>query len=281
VGIYKREGAKGLQAQRRGRRVGEQRTLFVEQELAIQRLICDKTPDQYKRPFALWTRQAVQELITRRLKVRMPIRTVGDSLTAGGAPHKSRSSAPRSNVPLRCAKQEQAEIHWGDETGMRNDRQHGRRYAPRGHTPVIRLSAKRASMNMLSTVSNQGTVRFMIDSGTMTAQRLLQFFKQLITAANKKVLLLPDNLRVHHAKLVKEWLATKHHAPKLEVFFLPAYSPEMNPDEYVNGEVRAGVHAKPPVRDTATLKRNIHAHMRMVQRSPARVSKYFNHPKIA
>ena len=292
---YEREGAKGLRAQRRGRRVGEQRTLFVEQELAIQRLICDKNPDQYKLPFALWTRQAVQELITIRLKVNMPVRTVGEYLNRWGfTPQKplkrayeQRPAAVRQwldhDYPAIAAraKQKQAEIHWGDETGMRNDSQHGRSYAPRGQTPVIRLSAKRASMNMISTVTNQGKVRFMIYSGTMNAQRLLQFFKQLIKAVNKKVFLILDNLRVHHAKLVKEWLATKRHAQKIEVFFLPAYSPEMNPDEYLNCDVKAGVHAKPPVRDTATLKKNIHAHMRMLQRSPARVSKYFNHPKIA
>ena len=292
---YEQEGAKGLRVQRRGWRVGEQRTLLVEQEIAIQRLLCDKTPDQYKLTFALWTRQAVQELITRRLQVNMPVRTVGEYLTRWGfTPQKSmerayeqRPAAVRqwldNDYPAIAAraKQEQAEIHWGDETGMRNDSQHGRSYAPRGHTPVIRLSAKRASMNMTSTVTNQGKVRFMMYRGTMNAQRLLQFFKQLIKAANKKSFLILDTLRVHHAKLIKAWLTKKRHAQNIEVFFLPAYSPEMNPDEYLNCDVKAGIHAKPPVRDTATLKKNVRAHMRMLQHSPARVSKYFHHPKIA
>ena len=268
---------------------------MVEQELAIQRLICDKTPDQYKLTFALWTRQAVQELITIRLGISMPVRTVGEYLTRWGfTPQKplkrayeQRPAAVRqwldTDYPAIAAraKQEQAEIHWGDETGLRNDSQHGRSYAPRGHTPVIRLSAKRASMNMISTVTNQGKVRFMIYSGTMNAQRLLQFFKQLIKAANKKIFLILDNLRVHHATLVKAWLTKKRHAQNLEVFFLPAYSPEMNPDEYLNCDVKAGVHAKPPVRDTATLKKTIRVHMRMLQHSPDRVSKYVHHPKIA
>lgn len=243
---YEQEGAKGLRAQRRGRRVGEQRTLLVEQELAIQRLICDKTPDQYKLTFALWTRQAVQELITLRLGVSMPVRTVGEYLTRWGfTPQKplkrayeQRPAAVRqwldTDYPAIAAraKQAQAEIHWGDETGLRNDSQQGRSDAPRGHTPVIRLSAKRASMNMISTVTNQGKVRFMMYRGTMTAQRLLQFFKQLIKAANKKIFLILDNLRVHHTTLVKAWLTKKRHAQNIEVFFLPAYSPEMNPDEY-------------------------------------------------
>jgi len=216
---YEREGVQGLRAQRRGRRVGAQRTLLIEQETALQRLICDKIPDQYKLTFALWTRQAVQELISRRLKVSMPVRTVGEYLNRWGfTPQKplkrayeQRRAAVRqwldTDYPAIAAraKQEQAEIHWGDETGMRHDSQHGRSDAPRGQTPVIRLSAKRASTNMISTVTNQGKVRFMIYSGTMNAQRLLQFFQQLIKAANKKVFLILDSLRVHQATLVKEW----------------------------------------------------------------------------
>ncbi len=292
---YEHAGMKGLKAQARGRCVGEQRTLLVEQETTIQRLICDKTPDQYKLTFALWTRQAVQELVQIRMKVRMPIRTVGEYLKRWGfTPQKplkrayeQRPAAVRQwlnkDYPAIAfrAKQEQAEIHWGDETGMRNDSQHGRSYAPRGQTPVIRLSAKRASMNMISTVTNQGKVRFMIYSGSMNAQRLIQFFNQLLKATNKKIFLILDNLRVHHAKPVKEWLAKKPHTKRIEVFFLPAYSPELNPDEYLNGDLKAGVHGKPPVRDTDTLKKNIRAHMRMLQHSPGRVSRYFNHPKIA
>ena len=122
---YEQEGAKGLRAQRRGRRVGEQRTLLLEQEIAIQRLICDKTPDQYKLTFALWTRQAVQELIMIRLKVRMPVRTVGEYLNRWGfTPQKplkrayaQRPAAVRqwldNDYPAIAAraKQEQAEIH--------------------------------------------------------------------------------------------------------------------------------------------------------------------------
>lgn len=80
---------------------------------------------------------------------------------------------------------------------------------------------------------------------------------------------------------MKAWLAKKAIAAKLEVFFLPAYSPELNPDEYLNGDLKAGVHAKPPARDTDTLQQHVRAHMRLLQQSPARVSNSFNHPKIA
>lgn len=102
---------------------------------------------------------------------------------------------------------EGAEIHWGDETDIRNDSQHGRSFAPIGKTPVQVIPAKHCRLNMISSVTNQGTVRFMTYSDTMTAKVLIHFMKRLISSSKKKVFLILDNLRVHHAKLVKEWLA--------------------------------------------------------------------------
>ena len=93
------------------------------------------------------------------------------------------------------AKREKAEIQWGDETGLRSDSQHGRSYAPKGKTPVIRRSAKRVSMNMLSTVSNQGKVRFMVYSGGMNAKRLMQFLKPLFGTFEHRIFLILGNLR--------------------------------------------------------------------------------------
>ena len=116
------------------------------------------------------------------------------------------------------AKREKAEIHWGDETGLRSDSQHGRRYAPKGKTPVIRRSAKRVSMKMLSTVSNRGKVRFMVYCGRMNAKRLIQFLKPLIRTSGHRIFLILDNLRMHHARLVKTWLADKRNKARIEVF---------------------------------------------------------------
>ena len=165
------------------------------------------------------------------------------------------------------AKKEKAEIHWGDETGIRSDCQHGRGYSPKGKTPVIRLSAKRSSINMISTVTNQGKVRF------------IQFIKKLIKGAKKKIFLVLDNLRVHHAKVVKKWLKDYKH--RIALFFLPAYSPELNPDEYLNGDLKSGVHSKSPARDKESLTKKVRSHMKMLQRSPDRVKKYFKHRKIS
>jgi transposase len=176
------------------------------------------------------------------------------------------------------AKEEKAEIYWGDETGLRNDSQHERGYAPKGKTPVIRLNAKRESINMISAVTNQGKVRFKLFDGGMNAAILIEFMRRLIKDAQRKVILILDNLRVHHARKVKRWLADK--AGQIEVFYLPAYSPELNPDEYLNCDLKAGVHSRKPARSKDQLKKKVSKHMRMLQRKSARVQKYFEHEKI-
>ena len=289
---YQAKGAKGLKVQKRGRPYGAQRKLEISQETTIQKLITDKTPDQLKLTFALWTRQAIQELIRLKFGIRMPIRTVGEYLRRWGfTPQKPLKRAyeqqPKAvkkwlkeeypEVSTR-AKQEGGEIHWGDETGIRSDSQHGLSDAPKGKTPVIRLSAKRCSVNMISTVTNQGKVRFMIYKETMNAEVLIKFMKQLVKGSDKKIFLILDNLRVHHAKIVKAWL--KEHRKEIEVSYLPPYSPELNPDEYLNCDLKAGVHSRPPSRRQSDLIKKVRSHMSKLQKLPARVSKYFKHPKI-
>lgn len=290
---YQAGGAKALKAGQRGRPLGVNRSLNKAQEEEIRKLICDKTPDQMKLTFALWTRQAVQELIRMRFGIQIAIRTIGTYLKRWGfTPQKPLKRAYeqrpaevqkwlQEEYPAIAdrAKEEGAEIHWGDETGIRSDSQHGRGYAPKGKTPVIRLSAKRTSINMISTVTNQGKVRFMIYRNSMNAKRLIKFLKQLIKSTDKKVFLVLDNLRVHHSRPVKEWLAG--HTDEIEVFFLPAYSPELNPDEYLNCDLKAGVHSKPPARDIGTLQKKVKSQMMKLQKTPGRIRKYFKHRKIA
>ena len=136
-------------------------------------------------------------------------------------------------------------------------------------------------MNMSSTVSNRGKVRFMAYSGDMNAKRLIQFLKQLIGISEHKIFLILDNLRAHYARPVKAWLADKRNKAQIEVFFLPAYSPELNPDEYLNRDLKAGMHSRPPARDASQLEKKVRSHMMTLQKSPARGQKYFKHTKIA
>jgi len=290
---YEVEGVKGVRAKRRGRRTGDKRTLTQDQEKELKKMIIDKDPEQLKLPFALWTRVAVQQFIKRLYSIDMPIRTVGEYLKRWGfTPQKPLRRAYEQNPKAvdkwlseeypaikAKAKKEKAEIHWGDETGLCNDSQHGRGYAPRGKTPVIRLSAKRERINLISSITNQGKVRFMVYRDAMNAKTMLKFLKRLIKDATSKIFLIVDNLRVHHSKPVKEWLEEQKH--EIELFFLPSYSPELNPDEYLNCDLKAGVHSGTPARSKAQLAKKAISHLRMLQKRSSRVQKYFKHPKIA
>jgi transposase len=243
-------GSKGLKSKKKGVKSEDKKLLSSSQEQLIQKMIIDKMPDQYKLDFGLWTRKAVKELVERELGIVLAVNTMGDYLRKWGfTPQKPKKRAYEQNpkavdkwltedyphIKAR-AKDEDAEIHWGDETGVKNGCHHGRSYSPKGKTPVKLSMSKRFSVNMISTVTNQGKVQFMIYTDTMNAERLIQFMKQLIKGSNRKIFLILDNLRVHHSKVVAEWLDENKN--EIEVFFLPSYSPERNPDEYLNCDLK-------------------------------------------
>jgi transposase len=292
VKSYNSSGLKGLKDIKRGAKSEKKKLLNPKHELSIQKMIIDTMPDQLKLPYALWTRKAVKELIFREFNVVLAITTTGDYLRSWGySPQKPKKKAYEQNPKSvqkwldeeypdikEKAKEEKAEIHWGDETGVRNNTQHGRSYAPKGRTPVKKSMSKRFSVNMISTVTNQGKVEFMIYTGTMNSERFIEFMKQLIKEKTNKTYLILDNLKVHHSKLVKQWV--EGHKNKIELFYLPSYSPEKNPDEYLNCDLKYGLSIKPAPRNQEKLKNNLQEHMNLLQAKPMRVKKYFNHKDI-
>ena len=217
---YEKGGSEAIEVTKRGRKVGSCRTLTEDQEKRLKRAITDKTPDHLKFLFALWTREAVRQLVLQLFQIKMPIRTVGQYLQRWGFnPQKPLRRAYEQNpvavqkwldeqypVIAAKAKNQKAEIHWGDETGLCSDSQHGRSYAPKGKTPAIRLCAKKHRLNLISSITNQGKVRFMIYKDTMNAQMMIKFMQRLIKDADQKIFLILDNLRVHHSHMVKDWV---------------------------------------------------------------------------
>jgi transposase len=292
VALYKSEGLKGLRDTKRGVKSEDRKLLSVKQELEVQNMILDTMPDQLKLSYSLWTRKAVKELISRELNVELAITTTGDYLRSWGySPQKPKKKAFEQNSKLvqkwleeeyptikEKAKAENAEIHWGDETGLRNNSQHGRSYSPKGRTPVKKSMAKRFSVNMISTVTNQGKVVFMVYTGSMNSNRLIEFLDQLIKGKKQKTFLILDNLRVHHSKLVKEWV--ENNKESIELFYLPSYSPEKNPDEYLNYDLKYRLSIQPSPKNQEKLQENLNNHMNLLQSNPQRVKKYFQHPDI-
>ena len=289
---YEADGAGALKPGLRGRRLGAQRRLSEEQERHIRRLICDKRPEQLKMTFALWNRGAVSQLIVQEFGIELPVRTVGEYLKRWGfTPQKPIKRAYEQSPEAvkkwldetypgiaQRAKEEGAELHWGDETALVNTDVRGRGYAPKGQTPVAYAPAKREKLSMISTVTNQGKTRWMIVEGSFDSDRLIEFLEALVKDAKKKVFLILDNLRVHHSHPVKEWLATRKE--QIEVFYLPSYSPELNPDERLNADLKYGIASQVTVRSKAKLQAAANDHMTMLSNSPDRVKTYFKDPRV-
>jgi transposase len=254
--------------------------------------IADCTPDQLKMPYALWTRTAVAQLIEQRFGIVVAVRTMGLYLKRWGfTPQKPLKKAYEQSpaaverwlqqdfpaIAVR-AKAEGAEIHWGDESGLRSDDVRGRSYAPKGQTPVVRINHKRHGLSVISTVTNKGQMRWKIFAGALNADILLDFMRRLIKGQPRKLFLILDNLRVHHAKPVKAWLA--EHRDAIEVFYLPSYSPELNPDEMANADLKQAVTKQAPARTKLQLVKATARHLRSVQKQSARIQSYFQHDPV-
>ena len=290
---YRTEGVRGLRPKAVGRKTGEKRRLSTEQEVAIEKMICDKRPEQLKLSFALWNRTAVGQLIERECGIKLSVRAVGNYLKRWGfTPQKpmrrfyeQRPEAVKAWLEeeypaiATAAKAQGGEIHWGDETAVVNTDVRGRSYSPRGRTPVIyTVGGNREKLSMISTVTNQGKIRWMIIEDAFNGDKLIEFMEALIKDSERKVFLILDNLRVHHCKPVKEWLG--RNSQQIEVFYLPSYSPELNPDERLNADLKHTIGSQVPVRTKAKLKAATDQHMQHLNRSPERVMTYFQDPLV-
>ena len=294
VNRFKKDGMRGIDSGQRGRQVGSCRTLTAEQEELMQRLISDKRPEQLKLDFALWTRAAVMLLIERECNIKLPVRSVGEYLKRWGfTPQKPIRRAYEQNPAAinkwlsetyptiaKRAKTEGAEIHWGDETAVVNTDVRGRSYAPKGDTPVAYVvGGTRQKLSMISTVTNYGKTSWMIIDGNFNHERLIEFLKALIKQTGRKIFLVLDNLGVHHCKPVKTWLS--EHIEQIEVFYLPSYSPELNPDERLNGDLKHAIATRVPCRSKDKLLQAATNHMTAIEKNPERIKSFFKDPKIA
>jgi transposase len=284
---YKEGGLDRIKTGKRGRRVGDKRTLTRDQEKAIRQTIIDKNPEQMKLKCCLWTRRAVQEYIRRDFGVGMPLSTLGYYLERWGFSvqrpvRRAKGQNPEmiekwleEEYPAieKQAKDEDCEIYWGDETAVQNTANYAKGYAPVGRTPVLEMESKKMKLNMLSAISNKGKLRFTISKESVDADILIGFMRRLVADSDRKVLLILDNLRVHHSRKVRAWL--EKHKAEIEVFHLPPYAPEYNPDEYLNGDMKRSMERRPMPKSESDLRKNARSFLKQRQLSPDKVKAYF------
>lgn len=286
---YKDQGLEGLKVKRRGLPLGHNRALSPAQEEEIQALMSNHTPDEIGLPYSLWSRESAQRMIAERYDIKLALRTMTLYFSRWNFTYQKPSKrAYKQNAeqiarwleeeyPLikADASKDKAEIYWCDETGVINESNSKRGFSPRGHTPVKKVEVKKERVNMISAVTNQGKVRFMLYLETMTTVLLITFLQRLIRETGRKIYVIMDNLRVHHSMKFNEWL--KVNEDKISVHYLPPYSPELNPDEYLNGNLKKSVHSGISPRTKAEIKKKTRRFMQSQQKAPAKIEQLFKH----
>jgi transposase len=255
---YRISGLEGLGERTRGRRAGEQMALSEDRQAQVLAAMAGANPDQLQIEGVLWTRQAVRALIEKLFGIALSRQTVGGYLRRWGLtakkpqrrwaeqdPGKVRAWLESEYPAIKArAVRERAVLLFGDEMGVRAGQTAGRTYSPRGQRAVVKLTGRRFSANVISAVGADGSLVFDIFQGTCDELRFMDFLDKLLAHfPGRKVFLVVDNARFHKTEAVKLWLADH---PALELFYLPPYAPELNPDEYLNQDVHAHVAARRP-----------------------------------
>ena len=287
---YRKSGEDGLAARQRGR--PRESRLRPAQVATTIRMITDGCPDQLKLPFALWTREAVAKLLACKFGVKVSVWTVGRYLQNWGlTPQKPVRRAFEQNPEAvrrwleeeypglkAAAQRERAEIHWGDQMGMRSDHQTGRSYGLRGQTPVVPGTGQRFSCNMISTVTNRGQLSFMLFRETFTIPVFLKFLRRLLRHRKSRVYLIVDRHSVHKSGRVATWVA-RHHK-RIRLILLPAFSPELNPDELLNQDVKSNAIGRVRPSNQKEMMDGARTYLRSTQAHPRIVANFFQEEHV-
>jgi len=257
----------------------------------IFKTVTTKNPLQLQFPYALWTREMVKELIASRYGVKLNVTSVGRLLKKLGLtcqrplmrafqqnPVVVREWVERDYPKIKkLAQRNKADIFFEDEAGVRSDYHRGTTWAVRGDTPVIETTGARFSMQMISAITARGKMKFMTHKGKVNAKVFCEFLKRLIHNAAKKTFLIVDGHPVHRSTSVNKFVqSTKG---KLRLFYLPPYSPELNPDELVWNNVKSKV-GRSSIKGPDDLEIKVRGCLKSLQRNPQTICAFFQEPHV-
>jgi transposase len=290
LALYRRGGWGALDANKRG---GRPPILDAKKLKWVYSTVVDKNPLQLKLPFALWTAKMIGKVIERKFGISLSKASVCRLLLQLGITpqrpvwraYQQKPEAVRKWLRYEyprirsIAKKMKGEIYFADEAGVRSDHHAGTTWGAKGHTPVVQTTGARFSLNVISAVNAQGEFRFMVVKGTVGAARFGEFIKRLVSSTSKMVFLIVDGHPSHKSIAVRELL--KKLSSRIKMFFLPPYSPELNPDERVWNDLKNNGIGRSAVSKPEQMKSNIISFMRHVQKSPERVKAYFTDKYVA
>jgi transposase len=287
---YRRSGISGIATKDTP---GRPSSLSARQLQELRVLVADTVPSQHGYEVELWTRDIIGDLIRRRFRTSLSAVTVGRVMKGlGFSPQKPLYRAFQQD-PEKVAEWKEktypnirkdaaaqgARIFFADESTIRTDFHAGTTWAPVGQTPVVASTGDRKSIMMASAISPRGELRFHIHEGSFRSENFIEFCKQLIKDIDDNVFLIVDGSSVHKADKVKKFVQSTE--GRLQLFFLPPYSPDLNPDEWVWKNVKNDSIGRTAIRGKDDLKAKAVSALRHLQKSPAKVRGFFGDLKLA
>lgn len=259
----------------------------------IYETVAAKNPLQMKFDFALWTREMIRTVIKRKFGVELSLVSVGKLLAQLGlSPQRPLQRAIERDESLvkrwlkrefpairSLAQREKATIFFGDEAGIRSDHHAGTTWAPIGQTPVVRSTGQRVGCNMISAISGKGQMRFMLTRGRVTSGVFIDFLKRLMHGMKRPVFLIVDGHPTHRSKMTREFVEST--GGRLRLFFLPAYSPDLNPDELVWNHVKNHRVGRMVIENKDDLVRAVRSALLSLSRNAQKIKAFFQKPSTA
>lgn len=282
---YRQGGWHALDAKKRG---GRKPKLDGKAMQWIYKTIADKNPLQLKFAYALWTAKMIGELIHQRFGIQLSKASVCRLLAQLGlTPQRPVWRAYQQKPEAvekwlqeeypqikQLAQKKKALIFFGDEAGLRSDHHAGTTWAKKGKTPVVSSTGARFGLNIISAVSAQGEFRFMTVKGRVGAIQFIDFIKRLLHGSTRTIFLIVDGHPVHKAKSVSRYIESVK--DRFQLFFLPPYSPELNPDERVWNDLKNNAIGRQAIKCPQQLRAAVISHLRFIQKTPDRVRSYYN-----
>jgi transposase len=282
---YRSGGLDALDARKRG---GRKPKLDAKAMKWIYKTVTLKNPLQLKFTFALWTAKMVGQIVYQHFDIKVSKASVCRLLNQLGLtpqrpvwrayqqrPEEVRRWLEEEYPRIRTlARRHKALIFFGDEAGIRSDHHAGTTWAIKGKTPIVSSTGARFGLNLISAVSAQGEFRFMTARGRIGASKFIEFIKRLIHGMDRMVFLIVDGHPAHKAKMVRRFVDSVK--DRFRLFYLPPYSPELNPDERVWNDLKNNAIGKQVITTPKNLYSAVISHLRFIQKSPARVRSYYN-----
>ena len=294
---FRRFDAKGVDAVHGGKRGpkpgGEKHKLSDEQMKELRKVVTEKTPDQLKFDFALWSSKAVKEYVEFKYGVKIHRRTARRYMQRLGftyqcpvklAREQNRGAVEKwlkTDYPAikEDAAKHGASIFWADESTIMASETKARGYSPKGVSPVLAAPANRSiRCNMISAVSNKGEMHFMCFDKAMNTDLFKEFMTRLMEDVSGMVFLIVANLKVHHANCLEKWLLERR--DRIRLHFLPSYSPELNPDEYLNRDVKAAMSEKKRPISAKAMKDEVSKHLKTRKDNPESIKRLFQKKEV-